>query len=293
MTASGRQGYVVQMETKQDTQPTTVVLSVAGSDSGAGAGIQADLKSIHANGGYALTALTSVTAQNTQHVASAFHLPPEIIRAQISALAEDFEIASAKTGMLATAQIVETVAEALRDHGIAPLVVDPVMVSTSGYSLLEDDGREAVRRALLPLAALCTPNLPEAEVLSGISIETLDQAQEAARRICDLGPAAVLIKGGHGDGDTVTDLLFDGQSMHRFIHPRIRTRATHGTGCALSAAIAARLGRGESLLVAVERSLDYVTRAISAGISIGRGHSPTGLFFHQPGDWKTPERGGG
>lgn len=281
------------METKQDTQPTTVVLSVAGSDSGAGAGIQADLKSIHANGGYALTALTSVTAQNTQHVASAFHLPPEIIRAQISALAEDFEIASAKTGMLATAQIVETVAEALRDHGIAPLVVDPVMVSTSGYSLLEDDGREAVRRALLPLAALCTPNLPEAEVLSGISIETLDQAQEAARRICDLGPAAVLIKGGHGDGDTVTDLLFDGQSMHRFIHPRIRTRATHGTGCALSAAIAARLGRGESLLVAVERSLDYVTRAISAGISIGRGHSPTGLFFHQPGDWKTPERGGG
>ncbi len=280
------------METRQDTRPTTVVLSVAGSDSGAGAGIQADLKSIHANGGYALTALTSVTAQNTQQVASAFHLPPEIIRDQIRALAEDFEIAAAKTGMLATALIVQTVVDALKDHGITPLVVDPVMVSTSGYPLLEEDGREAVRSALLPLAALCTPNLPEAEVLSGVSIETPDQVEEAARRICDLGPAAVLIKGGHGEGDTVTDLLFDGRAVHRFTHPRIQTRATHGTGCALSAAIATRIGCGESLPVAVERSLEYVARAISAGIPIGRGHSPTGLLFHQQGDWMRPEHRG-
>ncbi len=262
-----------------------VVLTIAGSDSGAGAGIQADLKSIHANGGYAVTALTSVTSQNTQRVAAAHHLPDELIRGQIDVLFEDFAIAAAKTGMLATARIVSVVSEALRAHPVDHLVVDPVMISTSGYPLIDREGQRAMREFLLPLATLCTPNLPEAEALSGIRIQSLEDVEAAARAIQGLGPRAVLIKGGHGTSEEIVDTLFDGEVVHSFAHRRLATRATHGTGCALSAALATRLARGEALPAAVKQAQTYVARAIARGVPIGSGHSPTDLFFFQSGDW--------
>lgn len=268
-----------------ETSAPKVVLTIAGSDSGGGAGIQADLKSIHANGGYAVTALTSVTSQNTQRVAGAHHLPDAVIREQIDVLFEDFPIAAAKTGMLATARIVAVVSEALRAHPVEHLVVDPVMISTSGYPLIDEAGRRAMRETLLPQAAVCTPNLPEAEALAGLRIQSPADVAAAARAIRRLGPRAVLIKGGHGTSEEIVDTLLDGETLHTFAHRRLDTRATHGTGCALSSALATRLARGEALPEAVKRAQTYVARAIACGVPIGSGHSPTDLFFFQSGDW--------
>lgn len=257
------------------------VLTVAGSDSGAGAGIQADLKAIHANGCYALTAITAVTAQNTVAVRDSFDLPLDIVRSQLAALFEDFDIAAAKTGMLSSPALVETVATALREHEVPKLVVDPVMISKSGYSLLREEAVDAVRELLLPLAAVVTPNLPETEVLSGLPTADEEQRVTAARRILALGPAAVLVKGGHGEGTTVTDLLVTETATHRFEHPRLVTRTTHGTGCTLSAALAARLALGEPLAEAVAAATDYVFGAVGAGLELGHGHGPTNHFFRQ------------
>lgn len=265
---------------------TCQVLTIAGSDSCAGAGIQADLKAIHANGGYGLVALTAVTAQNTRAVTASLPLPVEIVRGQIDAVFADCEIAAVKTGMLATAPIVAAVADELGRRGVETLVVDPVMISTSGFALLEADAVEALRTRLLPLARVCTPNRLEAEALSGRPIASLADAGEAARRIRDLGPRAVLVKGGHLDAGEAIDLLLDGDDVLTFRAERIRGRGTHGTGCTLSAALATWLGRGESLARAVDLAKRFVTEAIRHGVPVGGGHQPTDPFFFLAGrDW--------
>jgi hydroxymethylpyrimidine/phosphomethylpyrimidine kinase len=272
------------------------VLTIAGSDSGAGAGIQADLKAIHANGGYGLVALTAVTAQNTRAVEASFCLPADFVRRQMAAVFADFEVAAVKTGMLATAGIVEAVAAELTGRGVVNLVVDPVMISTSGYPLLEDAAVAVLRLKLLPLARVCTPNRHEAEALSGVRIASLADAREAALRIQGHGPRAVLVKGGHFDDRQVIDLLLDGDQVATFAAERLDRRSTHGTGCVLSAALATWLARGEELARAVALAKRFVTEAIRHGLDLGQGHGPTDPFFHLRGrDWthfiEAPARG--
>lgn len=261
-------------------------LTIAGSDSGGGAGIQADLKSFHANGVFGMSVLTSITAQNTQRVTQAFDLPVEIIRAQLEAIFEDFEVAAAKTGMLSSTEIIETVCRFWRNCPTTPLlVVDPVMISKSGYRLLQPDAVKHVKRHLLPLATVVTPNRHEAELLSGIELRHRSDVPEIARRILDLGPEAVLVKGGHLecegiDTSMATDFLFHaGGGAEEFSSPRLRTNATHGTGCTYSAAICAWLGRGAPLSTAVANAKGYIEQAIRYGLAIGRGHGPTDHFF--------------
>lgn len=257
------------------------VLTIAGSDSGAGAGIQADLKAIHANGCYALTVLASVTAQNTQGVQAVFDLPVPLVLAQLEAVQDDFSVAAAKTGMLSSAELVTAVAGALSRRPLPWLVVDPVMVSTSGHRLLAEDAVDAVRERLLPLASVLTPNLPEAEVLAGCKIDSIDQAEQAAKKLHGMGARAVLLKGGHraGEEGQALDLLYDGEKTTLFAAPHIATRCTHGTGCTLSAALAARLALGDPLPAAVAAAKGYVTDAIRHGLPLGHGHGPTHHFW--------------
>ena len=256
------------------------ILTIAGSDSGGGAGIQADIKAISANGGYAMSVVTAVTAQNTRAVLAAFDLPTEIVRAQLEAVFDDFEIAAVKTGMLSSAAIVETVADALRRFDAKNLVVDPVMISKSGYPLLRGDAIEAVRARLLPLADVVTPNVHEAQLLSGRTIRTLADAREAAKAILDDGPRAVVLKGGHLDAEAeAVDLLYDGETYETFSSPRFETRNTHGTGCTYSAALATFLGRGLPLPKAVAEAKAYIAGAIRHAPDIGHGHGPTHHFW--------------
>jgi hydroxymethylpyrimidine/phosphomethylpyrimidine kinase len=250
-----------------------VALTIAGSDSGGGAGIQADLKTFQALGVYGTSALTAVTAQNTLGVRAVHEIPTDIISAQIDAVVEDIGVDAAKTGMLSSAEIIATVAERIRHWRLDRLVVDPVMVATSGDRLLREDAVQALIRDLLPLAALLTPNLPEAEVLVGRHLTNDDEIRQAARDILDLGPRAVVIKGGHREGDA-TDILFDGHAFHTFSAQRIDTPNTHGTGCTLSAAIAAELARGTDLLDAVSAAKQYLTEAIRRATPLGGGHGP-------------------
>jgi hydroxymethylpyrimidine/phosphomethylpyrimidine kinase len=272
-----------------------LVLTIAGSDSGGGAGIQADIKTIHALRGYGLSVLTSITAQNTQSVTAAFDLPIEIIERQIDAVFDDFEIAAVKTGMLSSSAIVEVVARHLRERKVERLVVDPVMISKSGYRLLRPEAVEHVKRDLLPLALLVTPNRHEAELLSGIELKKPSDLDEAARRILALGPGAVLIKGGHLDGEgfdsaQAVDYLYEAQGgFESFASPRFDTRSTHGTGCTYSAAICAWLGRGVPLSVAVANAKGYVEQAIRHGLAIGHGHGPTDHFFFLRAGEEEPE----
>lgn len=262
------------------------VAAIGGSDPSGGAGVQADAKAIHANGGFCVTIVTSVTAQNTREVRDAFDLPPEIIRAQIDAIFDDFEIAAAKTGMLRSARAVEVVSEELARHDALALVVDPVMVSTSGFPLLDETALEPLKRRLLPLARVCTPNRLEAEVLSGLTIRNLRDAENAARRIRGLGPQAVLIKGGHLEGPRVSDLLLDGDEVRLFEAQRLGSDTPHGTGCILAAAIATWLARGAELSSAVVHAKQYVTEAIRGSVKIGRGHPvPDHFFFLEGRDW--------
>jgi hydroxymethylpyrimidine/phosphomethylpyrimidine kinase len=255
-------------------------LTIAGSDSGGGAGIQADIKAMQANGVFATSVITAITAQNTVAVTAAFPLPVDWIAAQIDAVLDDIRVDAAKTGMLASAEIIETVAGKVAQRGIRPLVVDPVMVSKSGYSLLSPNAVATLRGRLLPLAALVTPNAHEAALLAEMPVRTLDDARTAARRIHALGPAAVLVKGGHIDaaGQSV-DVLFDGTGFSTYSEPRIDTPNTHGTGCTYSAAIAANLAKGLPLHEAVARAKHYVTEAIRHGLPIGGGHGPTHHFY--------------
>ncbi len=254
-------------------------LTIAGSDSGGGAGIQADLKTFHAHGVFGASVLTAITAQNTVAVTRAFDLPLDLIEAQLDAVFDDLDIAAAKTGMLSSSGIVETVTGVLRKRGFSELVVDPVMISKSGYKLLADDAIESLKRQLLPLALVVTPNLHEAELLSGIRIDSTDKMREAARRIHQSGPRYVLVKGGHASFDEATDILFDGSEFHTFTSAFVQTKNTHGTGCTYSAAITARLALGEPLLTAVRNAKFYITRAIAHALAIGRGHGPTHHFY--------------
>ncbi len=247
-----------------------VALTIAGSDSSGGAGIEADIKTMCALGVYATVALTSVTAQNTTGVTDSLHLPPSLVAAQIDAVADDLGVDAAKTGMLATAAIIEAVASAVQRHSISRLVVDPVMVATSGARLVEDDAVDALKRRLLPLALVATPNVPEARVLSGIDVVSRESMEEAARAVHALGPAAVLVKAGHLEGDA-SDVLFDGESFTWLEAPRIASGKVHGTGCTLSAAIASWLALGRGLVESVRLAKAFVTRGIEARLDMGRG----------------------
>ncbi|MBI2879173.1 MAG: bifunctional hydroxymethylpyrimidine kinase/phosphomethylpyrimidine kinase [Candidatus Rokubacteria bacterium] len=245
-------------------------LTIAGSDSGGGAGIQADLKTFTAFRVYGVSVLTAITAQNSLGVQGVQNLPPEFVARQIDSVLGDIGADAVKTGMLSTALIIRAVASGLREHRVERLVVDPVMVAKSGDPLLEPEARAALVREILPLALVVTPNLHEAAALAGLPVGTPEEMEEAARRIHRLGPRHVLVKGGHLKGDAL-DLLFDGQAFIPFRAERIPTPHTHGTGCTYSAAIAAGLARGLHLSEAVGEAKRYVTRAIREGFAVGRG----------------------
>jgi hydroxymethylpyrimidine/phosphomethylpyrimidine kinase len=263
-------------------------LTIAGSDSGGGAGIQADLKTFAALGVYGTSAITALTAQNTVGVEGVYAIPPDFVALQIDAVVKDIGADAVKTGMLSNSRIIETVAAKVVEHALQPLVVDPVMVAKSGDALLEPEARDALVSILLPLAAVVTPNLPEAEVLCGFSITDMKDMRRAAREILAQGPRCVVVKGGHllGTGFS-TDLFFDGERFEELSEARLDTRNTHGTGCTFASAIAARLALGDEILDAVRAAKRYVSGilAASSGLQIGRGHGPMnhmGLLLPQP-----------
>jgi len=255
-----------------------VALTIAGSDSGGGAGIQADLKTFAALGVHGTSAITAITAQNTVGVTDVLEIPPELVVAQIDAVVLDIGVAAAKTGMLSSARIIEAVAGAVRRHDIMLLVVDPVMVAKGGARLLRDDAVDALRTILLPLAAVITPNLPEAGVLLGRSIITLDERREAAEELVRLGARAAVVKGGHAEGDAV-DVYSDGHELIELSAARIDTQNTHGSGCTFSAAITSYLAMGLSTADAVRRAKAFISSAIEFSIEVGKGHGPVNPMF--------------
>ena len=262
--------------------PRPRALTIAGSDSGGGAGIEADLKTFAAFGVYGMAALTAVTAQNTVAVRAIHDVPPEMVAAQIDAVLDDIGADAAKTGMLANAPIIEAVGDRLAAHGVRRLVVDPVMVAKSGDRLLREDAVALLRDRLLPLAAVVTPNAPEASVLSGIEVNDAASAREAARRIHDLGAGVVVVKGGHLGGPRSDDIVFDGRSFEVLSEPRVDTRHTHGTGCTFSAAIAACLARGFDALSAVREARRYLQGALEHAEPLGAGHGPVNHLWRLP-----------
>ena len=257
-------------------------LTIATSDSGGGAGIQADIKAMQANGVFALSVLVAITAQNTKTVTMVHPLPRDIIEAQIDAVFDDFEIGGVKTGMLFSAEIVKIVSARLRKLKVKNLVVDPVMISKSGCELLKPDAVEQIKKDLFPLALVVTPNIHEAQRLAGIPINSLEDAEEAAKRIHKLGCKTVLVKGGHLIAAPATDLLYDGKVFTAIPGEFIQTRNTHGTGCTYSAAIAAHLALGKDLTQAVQAAKAYITEAIRHSLSIGHGQGPTNHFYFLP-----------
>jgi len=256
-------------------------LTIAGSDSGGGAGIQADLKTFSAFRVFGMSVLTAVTAQNSVGVQGVENLPPAFVAQQLRSVLDDFGTDAAKCGMLSTAGIIDAIADVLADHRIEKLVVDPVMVAKSGDPLLQADARTALADRILPLALVVTPNLPEAEVLAGMRVVEPEDMEEAARRIHVMGPRYVLVKGGHLKGDA-TDLLWNGREFTRFTAARVDSANTHGTGCTFSAAIAAGLARGQALGDAIRSAKAYVTRAIREGFKAGHG---VGQLRHFIPDW--------
>ena len=255
-----------------------VALTIAGSDSSGGAGIQADLKTFSALGVYGMSVLTAITAQNTQGVTAVAEIPLDVIAAQIDAVLTDIGAGAIKTGMLSSAEIIETVAGRLQKHSVTHLVVDPVMVAKVGDHLLRPDAVETLRSVLLPLAMVITPNIPEAEVLVGGSISSVAEMRDAAVALLDLGPRSVLVKGGHLDGDA-TDVFYDGKEWLELTAPRIHTTSTHGTGCTLASAIAANLALGHELPDAIRSAKSYLTAAIEHAYPIGHGHGPVHHFY--------------
>lgn len=262
-------------------------MTIAGSDSGGGAGIQADLKTFAALGVYGTSVLTAITAQNTVAVTAVHEVPTDMITAQIYAVVTDIGVDAVKTGMLSSGAIIECVSASLEKHrgndhsgalGLRRLVVDPVMVAKSGDSLLREDAVGALRDQLLPLAAVVTPNIPEAETLTGRSIVTDDDVRKAARAIVAMGAASVVVKGGHRDGPA-TDLYYDGSKFREFTAPRIETLNTHGTGCTFASAVAAGLAKGLATEDAVGQAKEFVTEAIRRSFPIGRGHGPLNHFY--------------
>lgn len=252
-------------------------LTIAGSDSGGGAGIQADLKTFAALGVYGASVITAITAQNTQAVTAVHEIPLQIIAAQIDAVVTDIGFDAYKTGMLSSSEIIELVASKVRQYGMRPLVVDPVMIAKSGDSLLRQDAVSALRGSLLPLAAVVTPNLPEAEVLAGRALGNREERIAAAREILGLGAGAVVIKGGHLEGDAV-DLYVDSEQVVDLTAARIATPNTHGTGCSFASAIAAGLAKGLRTLDAVKEAKTFVNEAIAASYPLGHGHGPIHHF---------------
>jgi hydroxymethylpyrimidine/phosphomethylpyrimidine kinase len=257
-----------------------VALTIAGSDSGGGAGIQADLKTFAALGVHGTCALTAVTAQNTRGVSDYVEVPSRLIQAQIDDVVDDLHPSAAKTGMLSSAAIIELVAGAIERHGVTRLVVDPVMVAKGGAKLLRDDAVDALRRRLLPLAAVLTPNLPEVEVLLGRRVLTRSDRERAARDLVALGCRAAVVKGGHAQGDA-DDAVFDGATLTWLRAPRIPTGNTHGSGCAFSAAIAAFLARGLDAAEAIRKAKTFITGAIGRSIEVGGGHGPVNPMWRQ------------
>lgn len=264
-----------------------VALTIAGSDSGGGAGIQADLKTFHAFGVFGTSALTAITVQNTLGVSGVHAIPLDIVVAQIDAIAADLPPAACKTGMLATRQLVQAVAGAIRDHALPNFVLDPVMVATSGDRLLSEDAQEALMRELVPLCTLVTPNLDEAAILAEFEVHGVTEMELAARRLVEAGAGAALVKGGHLSGAKLVDVFYDGHTVRHFTSRRIDTTSTHGTGCTLSAAISALLARGAPLPRAVEVALDFVHRAIAQAPNLGAGNGPLNHFVpvSVPGHW--------
>lgn len=254
-------------------------LTIAGSDSGGGAGIQADLKTFAALDVYGMSALTAITAQNTCGVTAVQAIDPDVVEAQIRAVVSDIGVDAVKTGMLFSAPIIDGVAKAIGELALPHVVVDPVMVATSGDRLLQPDAEERMRVTLLPLAAIVTPNLDETAVLVGHAVKGLDAMQAAAEALVSLGVKAVLIKGGHAT-EKATDVFYDGNTMELLAGEVINTPNTHGTGCTLSSAIAAYLARGTPLLDAVRQAKHYLTEALKKSLSIGQGSGPVGHFWN-------------
>ncbi len=255
-------------------------LTIAGSDSGGGAGIQADLKAFEAHGVFGMSVVTAVTAQNTSEVTAVHEVPAEVVTAQIDAVAADLPVGAVKTGMLASPEIVAAVASGIETHDLGPVVVDPVMISKSGDALLDPEAVGAVASRLIPLATVVTPNAHEASRLSALDVRTLDDARRAADVILRLGPGAVLVKGGHLDDEAeAVDLLVWGDGEAVFRQERIDTPNTHGTGCTYASAIAANLARGLDLEDAVGRARGYLQQAIRHALPLGGGHGPTRHFW--------------
>jgi hydroxymethylpyrimidine/phosphomethylpyrimidine kinase len=260
-------------------------MTIAGSDSGGGAGVQADLKTFAALGVYGTSVLTAITAQNTVAVTAVHEIPTDVIEAQIEAVVSDIGVNAMKTGMLSSSAIIQCVTDSLKGAGtkypsvpgLQRLVVDPVMVAKSGDSLLREEAVGALRELLLPLAAVVTPNIPEAETLTGLSIITDDDVQKAAREIVAMGAASVVVKGGHREGPA-TDLYFDGHGFREFTSPRFDTVNTHGTGCTFASAVAAGLAKGLQTEDAVGKAKKFVTEAIRSSFPIGQGHGPLNHF---------------
>ena len=254
--------------------PPPVALTIAGSDSGGGAGIQADLKTFHAFGVFGCSAVTAVTAQNTLGVDAIHHVPGGVVRAQIDAVVGDLVPVAVKTGMLANARLVHTVAEGIADHRLDNYVLDPVMVSTTDHRLLDEDAVEAIREELIPLATVVTPNVHEAQILTGRRLEGPDDLEAVGRELLRMGARAVLMKGGHLPGDDAVDVLVTSEVRRVWSRPRLDVGAGHGTGCTLSAAIAAGLALGRPLVQATDAAVDFVARALASAPGLGRGHGP-------------------
>ncbi len=254
-----------------------IALTIAGSDSSGGAGIQADLATFAAFKVYGASVITALTAQNTTGVRAIFEVSPDFVVRQLDAVLDDLEVGAAKTGMLAGTAIIETLADRLRAHPLRHLVVDPVMVAASGDLLLDPAATASMRNLMLPLATLLTPNLREAEVLTGRAVTTVAEMRDAARALIDLGARAVLVKGGHLGGKA-TDVFFDGHRLREFVAARIQSRNTHGTGCTLSAAITAGLALGNELEAAIGTAKNYITAAIRTAPDIGHGRGPVNHF---------------
>ena len=262
-----------------DSTGMRTALTIAGSDSGAGAGIQADLKTFAAHGVYGTCAITAITAQNTLGVMAIHATPDDIVAAQIEAVAADIGCDAVKTGMLANATIVEAVAAAIESLDLPNLVVDPVMVAKSGDHLLDDEAVHALRWTLLRLARVVTPNIPEAEVLAKMTIRSREDMREAARRIAAFKPGAIVIKGGHLPGPEIVDVLLEHAEFTEFTGPRVEGPNTHGTGCTFASAIAAQLAKGVALSEAVRLAKEYVAGAMRPGIPLGAGHRPLNHFW--------------
>ncbi|MGH7799534.1 MAG: bifunctional hydroxymethylpyrimidine kinase/phosphomethylpyrimidine kinase [Thermodesulfobacteriota bacterium] len=255
-------------------------LTIAGSDSGGGAGIQADLKTFTAFKVFGMSVLTSITAQNTESVSGIYDLPSDFVKLQIEAVLNDIGVDAAKTGMLSNEKIISAVAEKIKQYRIKKLVIDPVMRAKSGDVLLKHEAERTLLEELLPLAFVVTPNIPESEVLSGIKVSSLDDMREAARRIKSIGCEYVLVKGGHLKWSSeAIDILYDGKDFYDFPSPRIKTENTHGTGCTYSAAICAGLAKGLNAREAIGQAKDYVTEAIRNSFNLGKGHGPLNHFW--------------